>query len=1133
MPVIVRLRNRILYLSSIFILSMQLCFLANAQGNADVPDKRISLAARNTSLGFILKKVSKISGIIIFFSTEELAPFTNVSLNARDRLFSEVMHELLDSRGLSYVVVNSKTITITRKIPVTAPVSTAADTTISVSGKVINEKGLPVMAASVAVTGTSKGTTTDQDGTFQLTGVSRSASLTISSVSFLTQQIQIRGRNNLGVIPLKEYVSDLDETVVKGYYNTTKRLNTGTVITLKGRDINQQPVSNPLIAMMGRVPNLVITPTSGLPNGAVSIQLRGQNSLSTGSLRSEPLIIVDGVPFPNTLKAGSGGSFGLVRSQLSALSFINVNDIEQIDVLSDADATSIYGSRGGNGVILITTKKGKAGAASINVSLSTGISQVSKKLDLLNTSQYLQMRREAYANNGMIMPDKQTQDRNYSNYDLTVWDQNRYTDWQKEFIGRTAMSYTGNISVSGGSPTVQYLLGGNFSTQKYVFPGDNKFENGATNFSISGNSENGRFKSSLNGTYTFSTSFSNSTDFTTLAMTLAPNAPALYAKNGTLNWEPDPGAANKMGTWLNPYSQLLRTSLSKNNNLRGNAEISYRISENISARASAGYSEIRTRNLGLVPIASFDPSISTATGSSSLTNVLNKSFTFDPQINYSGQIGEGKLDGLIGITIQNQNQQNEAVTGLGYTSDALLKSLSSASIITSANNTSAYKYAAIFARLSYNWQNKYLLNLTGRRDGSSRFGPGYQFGNFWSTGLAWLFAEEEPVKAKIPFLSYGKLRFSIGTNGNDGISDYQYLELYQGLPNVSYQGIRPIRSLGVTNPDYHWEKVRKLEAALETGFFKDRLLFTTSFWRTRASNQLGAYRLPSTAGASTIIANQNAEIQNSGWDFILNTRNISTKNFTWSTTANFGLQHNKLLSKPEGLYNSYGLNHFVTVGEPFTGFAIAYISKGVNPATGLYQFVDADGNVNTDKDNGNNEAMKINTKPLTIGVSNTLSYKGLDLSFFLQFTHQTGRNYLFDYVFISRNPGSFSSEPGAEYGNIPVELQHNWKKPGNISSYQKFTSENYSEPNTPLINKARESDHGWVDASFLRLRNVAISYNLPARWISRYHLQNFRVYIQGQNLLTITNYKGLDPEIQNVSSLPLLRVLTAGIQIGL
>ncbi|SDG05008.1 SusC/RagA family TonB-linked outer membrane protein [Chitinophaga filiformis] len=1132
MPVTVRLRNRILYLSSVFILSMQLCFPANAQGNADVPDKRISLSARNTSLGFILKKVSKISGIIIFFSTEELAPFTNVSVNARDRLFSDIMHELLDNRGLSYVVVNSKTITITRKTPLHVPASTTSDTTISVSGKVINEKGLPVIAASVAITGTSKGTTTDQDGTFVINGVSRSASLTISSVSFLTQQIQIRGRSNLGVIPLKEYVSDLDETVVKGYYNTTKRLNTGTVITLKGREINQQPVSNPLIAMMGRVPNLVITPTSGLPNGAVNIQLRGQNSLSTGSFRSEPLIIVDGVPYPNTLKAGSG-SFGLVRSQLSALSFVNVNDIEQIDVLSDADATSIYGSRGGNGVILITTKKGKVGATSINISLSTGISQVSKKLDLLNTSQYLQMRREAYASNGIIAPDKQTQDKNYSNYDLTVWDQNGYTDWQKEFLGRTAMSYNGNVSVSGGSSTVQYLVGGNFSTQKYVFPGDNKFENGTANFSISGNSENGRFKSLLSGSYTFNTSFSNSSDFTTLAVTLAPNAPAIYTKNGTLNWEPDPTATNKTGTWQNPYAQLLQTSLSKNNNLRGNTEFSYKISENISARVSAGYSEIRTRNLGITPIASFDPADTTARGASSLTSLLNKSFTFDPQINYSGQIGEGKLDGLIGVTIQNQGQENETISGTGYTSDALLKSFVVAPSTYSTNNTSEYRYAAIFARLSYNWQNKYLVNLTGRRDGSSRFGPGYQFGNFWSTGLAWIFTEEEPVKTKLPFLSYGKLRFSIGTNGNDGIGDYQYLELYQGLPNVTYQGIRPIRSLGVANPDYHWEKVRKLELSLETGFFNDRLLFTTSFWRTRASDQLGTYRLPSTGGAVIIIANQHAEIQNSGWDFILNSRNISTKNFTWSTSANFGLQYNKLLANPDGLYNGYGLNRFVTVGQPFTGFAIAYISKGVNPATGLYQFVDADGNVNTDKDNGNTQGMKINTKPLTIGLSNTLSFKGFDLSFFLQFTHQAGRNYLFDYTFISRNPGSFYSEPGQEYGNIPVELLNNWKKPGNIAAYQKFSSENYSEPNTLLLDKARESDLGWVDASFLRLRNVAFSYSVPTHLISKYHLQNFKVYIQGQNLLTITNYKGLDPETQSASSLPLLRVLTAGIQIGL
>jgi len=994
--------------------------------------------------------------------------------------------------------------------------------TRTLTGKITDVNGQPVSNVSVVVKGTKVGTITNTDGTYSLNVPVGAKTLVVSSVNMQKEEIKISDVTDYS-LALKPLDVSMDEVVVTGYGTIDKRSLTGSVSKVNGDVLANKPVLSFDQALTGKAAGVLVNTSSGLVGDDVIIRVRGGASVSTGGY---PLIVLDGVPITQ-------GRQQELTNRFNALAELNPNDIESIEVLKDASSTAIYGSRGASGVILITTKKGKAGATSINVSLATGISQVSKKLDLLNTSQYLQMRREAYANNGMIIPDKQTQDRNYSNFDLTVWDQNRYTDWQKEFLGRTAMSYNGNISVSGGSPTVQYQVGGNFSTQKYVFPGDNKFETGATNFSISGNSENGRFKSSLSGAYTFNTSFSNSNDFTTLAITLAPNAPAIYAKNGTLNWEPDPTAVNKTGTWQNPFAQLSRTSLSKNNNLRGNAEFSYKISENFSARVSAGYSEIRTRNLGLMPIASFDPSISTATGSSSLTNVLNKSLTFDPQINYSGQIGEGKLDGLIGATIQNQNQQNEAVFALGYTSDALLKSLSSASFTFSANNTSEYKYAAIFARLSYNWQNKYLLNLTGRRDGSSRFGPGYQFGDFWSTGLAWIFTEEEYIKTKLPFLSYGKLRFSFGTNGNDGIGDYQYLELYQGVPDVSYQGIRPILSMGVTNPDYHWEKVRKLEAALETGFFNDRLLLTTSFWRTRASDQLGSYRLPSTAGASTIIVNQHAEIQNSGWDFILNSRNVSTKNFKWSTSANFGLQYNKLLSKPEALYNAYGLNRFATVGEPFTGFAIAYISKGVNPATGLYQFVDASGNVSTDKDNGNNEAIKINTKPLTIGLSNTLSYKGFDLSFFIQFTHQTGRNYLFDYVFISRNPGSFSSEPDAEYGNIPIELLNNWKKPGNISSYQKFTSDNYSEPNKPLLNKARESDLGWVDASFLRLRNVAFSYSLPTHWISKYHLQNFRVYIQGQNLLTVTNYKGLDPEIQSVSSLPLLRVLTAGIQIGL
>ncbi|UPK68003.1 SusC/RagA family TonB-linked outer membrane protein [Chitinophaga filiformis] len=1134
MPSAVHSGNRLFYKLLFIIICVQCYSFAEAQGNARISEKLVTLSVKGSPLNVILKRISKNTGITIYFNNLHVAPFTNVSINVKNKPFKEVMHDLLDPLGLDWVEVNESTITV-RKAP--APIqstnTSTSDTTISVSGKVMNEKGSPIVSATVALSGTNRGTTTGPDGSFILNGVPKSASITISSVSFLTQQVSVKGRSNLGAIPMKEYVSDLDETVVKGYYNTTKRFNTGTVYSIKGEELAKQPVTNPIMALQGRVPNLIINPSSGLPNAAIKFQMRGQNSLSSFSLRSEPLIIIDGIPYPNTIQAGAFGSLTINNDQISALSLINVNEIEQIDVLSDADATSIYGSRGGNGVILITTKKGKTGEMAITLSLSTGMSQVSNKLELLNTEQYLQLRRQAYKNDDLAIPDRSSPVKTFNNYDLTVWDPNRNTDWQKEFLGGTASTYTANLSVQGGSPTIQYLLSGNYNTQKYIYPGKNKYEIGTTNLSITGNSLNGKFRAQLNSSYTFNNVLSPGSDFTKFAVTLAPNAPSLYDSEGKLNWEPDTTASVRVSTWVNPYAQLLRTSELTNSNFRESAELSYKISENLSVKSTVGFAEVRAKTLSIYPIASMDPFISTNTGFAFRSDTKSQSFTVDPQITYSKIFNLVKLEALLGASYQSLNQEFEYISGEGYTSDALLRSIPAARIITGDNTNSQYKYVAGFGRLNFNVSDKYLFNATARRDGSSRFGPDYQFGNFWSLGAGYIFSQEDYFKHILPSLSFGKLRASYGTSGNDGISDYQYIELYEPQNGYSYQNTTPLRSLGAINPDYHWETIKKLELGIEIGVFNNRLFLNASYWRTRASDQLGLFPLPATAGADAIVKNQNARIQNMGWDFVLNAKVLNSKRITWTLSANLGTQNNKLLARPEGLYNGYGFNRFVKVGEPFTGFAVAYRSKGVNAANGLYQFETADKNVSTDLNNFYAEALKIKTIPLTMGINNSFTFKGFNISFFLQLTKQMGRNVLFDPAFTFYNPGSFTSQNPSEYGNLPVEYMNNWQKPGDNAVFQRLTSGNFSNPSKNTLGRAVASDLAWVDASFIRLRNVSLSYAVPASWIKRWHLNTFSLFLQAQNVFTITKYKGLDPEVQSATSLPLLRTFNGGIQIGI
>ncbi len=447
---------------------------------------------------------------------------------------------------------------------------------------------------------------------------------------------------------------------VQAYGTTSRRIATGNIVTVKGADIARQPVSNPILALSGRVPNLIITPASGMPNAPVTIQLRGQNSLSAQSFRSEPLIIVDGVPFQNTLSGAKYTKFGSVGDKISALSFINPSDIEQIDVLTDADATSIYGSRGGNGVILITTKKGKAGDARFTAGITMGNTRRSNRLKLLNTEQYLTMRRQAYSMNNMEVPNLNTADKNETNYDLTLWDPNRQTDWQDVLLGNSTPYINANASVSGGTPTIQYLIGGTYNKQRYIFPGKNKYESGNGNFSINGRSSNGKLRIGLNSSYSIVNSLTPGSDFSRLALRLAPNAPAIYNEDGSLNWAPNPASPSLKASWSNPFAELQQTATVRSDNLLASANFSYEPFKNLVASASIGYSQITTRNLAITPLSSLDPANLTKTGTAFFSTINNRSYTFDPQLTYKTELLGGHLDVLAGASIQGQSNATES-----------------------------------------------------------------------------------------------------------------------------------------------------------------------------------------------------------------------------------------------------------------------------------------------------------------------------------------------------------------------------------------------------------------------------------------------------------------------------------------
>jgi TonB-linked SusC/RagA family outer membrane protein len=536
-------------------------------------------------------------------------------------------------------------------------------------------------------------------------------------------------------------------------------------------------------------------------------------------------------------------------------------------------------------------------------------------------------------------------------------------------------------------------------------------------------------------------------------------------------------------------------------------------------------------DLAVTPITAIRPNAPALTGTANFSWHNTRSWIVEPQLQYKFQVSDAKFEVLLGSTIHQNQQDGLRINGTGYTDDNLLENLAGAATIAKGNIYSTlYKYNAAFARIKYNWQDKYIIHLTGRRDGSSRFGPENQFHNFGAAGLAWLFSNEEFIRQSLPFLSFGKIRLSYGTTGNDQVGDYRFMDTYAGNTNsysMPYQNGLAIYPDNLYTPDLAWEVNKKAEAGLEFGFANDRYWFSASYFRNRSSNQLVFTPLPDITGFTSFATNLPALVQNDGWEFMFRTFNIKTKDFSWVSNFNFTMQKNKLLEFP-GLETSTYANRFI-IGQPLAVQQM-YNIIGVNPNTGAYSFITAKGDTTSapQASGVTDRYVHLNIDPKYFGgFQNTFTYKNFELDVFVQFVKQMQRNPAF--LSAAAQPGLFTR--GAIYGQPAEILESRWQKPGDVATYQRFTKAATGDAVTAYA-AAFNSPMGWVDGSFIRIKNASLSYRLPEVWVKQMRLQNVRVYVQGQNLFTFTKYKGIDPET-GINTFPPLRVLTGGIQVNL
>lgn len=1083
------------YISKLLLIMKLTCviiLMALMQVSAATFGQNLTLRENNVSISKILFEIRKQTGYDVLVKSDRLNTSKKIDASFDNVPIKVVLDKLIEGTELEYVF-NRKVITIkVQEQPKLERSVNERFQNIDVTGKVVDENGQPIAGATIKIKGATTSTSSDVYGAFSLKNISEG---TVLQISYLGYQLkEVKASKDLGNIKMEIQVGKLEEvTVNAGYYKVKERELTGSISRITSKEIENQPVTNVLAAMQGRMAGVNVTQTTGTPGGGFDIKIRGQNSIRTDG--NSPLYVVDGVPYSSDPIGHLQVRNNTFPTLINPLNSINPDQIESIEILKDADATAIYGSRGANGVVLITTKKAVGGQTRFSFNSTIGAGKATRFAEMMNTEEYLAMRRRAFANDKITTYPANAYDLNGS------WDQNRYTDWQKKFAGATAdrADFTG--SVTGGSVNTSFRVSGFYHSEANVLPGSFVYQKGGTQFNFNHRSEDQKFNIQFAGNYTIQNNAQPSSDRMGEIRFLAPNAPEIYNADGSLNW------AN--GTWENPFSTLVAEFKSTNNDFLANTLISYQILPGLSIKTSFGFSDLRYGENRIIPSTIYDPRLNIGSANSSL--VLNQtkrnSWILEPQVNWETRIDQGKLSFLVGTTFQNQSTNQLASSGTGFSSNSLIYNLAAATTIRALTDSETrYKYQAFFGRINYSLKERYIVNVTARRDGSSRFGPNKQFATFGAVGVAWLLSNETFLN-KISWLSFAKLRSSYGVTGSDQIGDYQFLDTYS-TSSTNYNNTIGLQPTRLFNPNFAWETNRKLEMALETGFLKDRIFFTAAWYRNRSSNQLVGVPMSTLTGFSSLQSNLDATVENSGWEFTLNTVNLNSGKLKWNSSLNLTLSRNRLLSFPNLSSSTY--RNTYRINQPLN-IRLLYSFNGVDPQTGIYQFADlnGDGRISSPDDK---QIVADLTPSFFGGLQNELSYGNWRLDFLLQFVKQQNQN-------------SSIGLTGPMY-NVPKAMTNSWQQPGDVVPYQLYTTG---------INAAASNAASWysestatiVDASYIRLKNVSLAYQLP---LKQKRMQ-CRLVLQGQNLLTFTNYKDGDPEFTTYGFLPPLKVFTGGVQL--
>ncbi|GAA4849664.1 TonB-dependent receptor [Algivirga pacifica] len=934
----------------------------------------------------------------------------------------------------------------------------------TVSGIVSDETGEGLPGVTVLVKGTTNGTVTGIDGNFTLSGVTEQTVLSFSIVGYKTQDIKV-GAQTKFTVQLSEDAQQLEEVVVVGYGTQIKREITGSTVSIGSDVVERQPVLNASSILQGQASGVQVTASSGAPGGGISVRVRGATSILGNN---SPLYVVDGVPVVQGDLTG-GGFGGQLQSALSSL---NPSDIESIEVLKDAASTAIYGTRGANGVVLITTKRGKSGEAKINFAYNTGIAEPTKVLDKVTSKEYYDILNEARTNDGGTA-------RSYADWG---WDETTDNDWVEE-VFRTARVSDYQLNVSGGDDRVKYFLGGSYRDEEGTMLGQ-KLTRYSTKINLDFKaSERLHVATNFYGGYEINNRIQNDNNIYGVYSTAILTSPGIpvYDESGEYSVTP---FANPVASALEPRYANSMTKIIANTNF------TYNILPGLDFRTDLSLDYNILKQDHYEPATTAQGSASNGSGFYDVRDLMT--WVVEPVMSYNKTVAEKHNFSLLaGATFQKRIDAFNNVTGVGFLKPSLTYITSAAQITDGTGFKSNYGLQSQFGRLNYNFDGKYLFSASLRRDGSSRFGENNKYGTFWAVSGGWIISDEEFLKNQ-DVLSFLKLRASHGITGNDGIGDFRYLGTWGTSAN--YLGAPASAPNRIANPDLKWEETAVTDLGLETGFFDNRLTVNANVFYSRTTDLLLAKPLSGVTGFTSLTANV-GEMENRGLELEAVATLVNRGGFSWKVNKNISFVRNKVLkletANADGRVDT-GFASAYMEGQPLNVFyALDYL--GVDPATGdaIYDDVNGDGII-SDEDR---KIVGDANPDYYGGFTNTLSYKGFTLDAFFQYS--VGNE-------IYNNTRAFTENVGSSLAT-GASMRDRWREPGDITSVPRAT-------NVRRGYNSQDSDRWVEDGSYMRLKNISLSYSVPRNWISKAGLSTATITATANNLLTWTNYSA-DPEV--------------------